>query len=111
VIVDYLKKNIALYKKKKSVIPSNNSTETATFYDKNTDKFLNVYGEVIQAFRTKNVNDYLDYTIESAELKDGQSILDAGCGVGGPASYFASKLKCTIQGLTISNVQAENQKK
>jgi hypothetical protein len=75
VIVDYLKKNIALYKKKKSVIPSNNSTETATFYDKNTDKFLDVYGEVIQAFRTKNVNDYLDYTIESAELKDGQQYL------------------------------------
>jgi cyclopropane fatty-acyl-phospholipid synthase-like methyltransferase len=110
VIVDYLKKNIALYKKKKSVIPSNNSTETATFYDKNTDKFLNVYGEVIQAFRTKNVNDYLDYTIESAELKNGQSILDAGCGVGGPASYIASKLNVDIQGITISEVQVSKSK-
>jgi cyclopropane fatty-acyl-phospholipid synthase-like methyltransferase len=81
------------------------------FYNDTTDKFLEVYGEVIQAFRTKNVNDYLDYTIESAELKDGQLILDAGCGVGGPASYFASKLNVTIEGLTISNVQAEKSKK
>jgi cyclopropane fatty-acyl-phospholipid synthase-like methyltransferase len=62
---------------------------------------------VIQAFRTKNVNDYLDYTIESAELKNGQSILDAGCGVGGPASYIASKLNVDIQGITISEVQAD----
>jgi len=77
------------------------------FYNETTDKFLNVYGEVIQAFRTTNVNDYLDYTIESAELRDGQRILDAGCGVGGPASYFASKLNMEIEGITISEVQAE----
>lgn len=80
------------------------------FYNETTDKFLDVYGEVIQAFRTKNVNDYLDYTIESAELKDGQAILDAGCGVGGPAGYFASKLNVNVQGITISAVQATKSK-
>jgi ubiquinone/menaquinone biosynthesis C-methylase UbiE len=82
-----------------------NSGEVATFYNNNTDKFLEVYGEVIQAFRTNNVYDYLDYTIENAELKDGQKILDAGCGVGGPASYFASKLNVEVEGLTISELQ------
>jgi SAM-dependent methyltransferase len=66
---------------------------------------MEVYGEVIQAFRTVDIRDYLDYTITSAELRDGQRILDAGCGVGGPASYFASKLNIDIEGLTISAVQ------
>ena len=84
--------------------------EVKTLYNSNTDKFLEVYGEVIQAFRTKDVKDYLDYTIRNAELKDGQKILDAGCGVGGPASYFASQLNVDIQGITISDYQAAKSK-
>ncbi len=87
--------------------PELNSGEVAAFYNTNTDKFLAVYGDIIQAFRTNNVDDYLDYTIQNAELKDGQKILDAGCGVGGPASYFASKLNVDVEGITISEVQYE----
>ena len=87
--------------------PELNSDEVAAFYNTNTDKFLAVYGDIIQAFRTNNVDDYLDYTIQNAELKDGQKILDAGCGVGGPASYFASKLNIDVEGITISEVQYE----
>lgn len=75
------------------------------FYNEYTDKFLKVYGDIIQAFRTKNVNDYLDYTIKSAGLEAGQSILDAGCGVAGPATYFAEKLNINIECCTISDVQ------
>lgn len=97
-------------KKKDSVSVNCIPSDVGNFYNTTTDKFLEVYGEVIQAFRTKNVNKYLDYTIESAELKDGQAILDAGCGVGGPAGYFASKLNVSIQGLTISEVQVEKSK-
>jgi len=80
------------------------------FYNTNTDKFIEVYGDVIQAFRTKDVKDYLDYTIQNAELKDGLKVLDAGCGVGGPASYFAEQLNIDIKGLTISDYQAKKSK-
>jgi ubiquinone/menaquinone biosynthesis C-methylase UbiE len=86
---------------------SHTAADVGRFYDANTDKFLKVYGEVIQAFRTNNVKDYLDYTIRSAELADGQHILDAGCGVGGPASYFAGELKVKVEGITISEVQVQ----
>jgi SAM-dependent methyltransferase len=109
-IVSYLyKKNSKGEKPGASSLPSapvSKAEDVGLFYNETTDKFMQVYGEVIQAFRTKNVNDYLDYTIASAELKDGQRILDAGCGVGGPASYFASKLNIEIEGITISQVQA-----
>lgn len=87
-----------------------NAAEVKSFYDSHTDKFLKVYGEVIQAFRSNNVSDYLDYTIQNAELKDGQVILDAGCGVGGPAAYFACRLNVVVEGITVSDVQVEKSK-
>jgi cyclopropane fatty-acyl-phospholipid synthase-like methyltransferase len=82
-----------------------NVQKVRTFYDQNTDKFIEVYGEVIQAYRTKKIEDYLEYTILNAELKSGLTVLDAGCGIGGPASYFASKLDISIEGITISDIQ------
>ncbi len=86
----------------------NGSRATGRFYDETTDKFLAVYGEVIQAFRTRDVSSYLDYTITSAELGSGMSVVDAGCGVCGPAAYFASKLEgLTVDACTISPVQVE----
>jgi SAM-dependent methyltransferase/4-hydroxybenzoate polyprenyltransferase len=95
-------------RKKSTKTPANHTvSDVRNFYDANTDKFLKVYGDIIQAFRTNNVKDYLDYTIHSAELKDGQKILDAGCGVGGPAAYFASQLTVDIDGITISGIQVQ----
>lgn len=85
-----------------------NAIKVQTFYDNYTDKFLAVYGNIIQAFRTINVNDYLDYTIQSARIKNQEHILDAGCGVCGPAIYFAQQFSdINIEACTISSVQAE----
>ena len=78
------------------------------YYNETTDKFLKVYGEIIQAFRTKDVKEYLDYTIKSARFKDGMKLLDAGCGVAGPAIHFAQQLpNVSIEACTISAVQAK----
>ncbi len=81
--------------------------DVGAFYNETTDKFIEVYGEIIQAFRTHNVADYLDYTIEQASLKDGLKVLDAGCGIGGPSSYFASKINSDFTGITISDEQVK----
>jgi ubiquinone/menaquinone biosynthesis C-methylase UbiE len=95
---------MSLFKRKEK--QRNPSEGVAAFYNATTDKFLQVYGEIIQAFRTKNVNDYLDYTINSAQLQSGQQIIDAGCGVAGPACYFAQQLPdIQIEACTISEVQ------
>ena len=92
------------------VNPSAHSKDVGEFYNRTTDKFMEVYGQIIQAFRTNDVTIYLDYTIQNAELKDGQKVLDAGCGVGGPASYFASKLNIAVEGITISQFQVDKSK-
>lgn len=86
----------------------NNTEEVRTYYNKNTDRFLEVYGEIIQAFRTNNVEDYLNYTLSSMRLKAGQLVIDAGCGVCGPAIHFAKNIKdIKIEACTISDYQYE----
>ncbi len=80
------------------------------FYNEYNDKFIQVYGEVIQAFRTHNVDKLLDYQIESMEMEEGMKMLDAGCGICGPASYFAKNKQVTINAITISDVQVEQAK-
>lgn len=82
----------------------------ANYYNQSTERYLQTYGNVIQAFRPKSTTDLLDYIIKSAHLQNGQEILDAGCGVGGPAIYFAQKLNLTIEGITISPTQVKKAK-
>jgi len=96
----------------KAFAASNNTPQSVSkFYNETTDKFIAVYGEIIQAFRTNNVEDYLNYTIQSMQLKDGMTAIDAGCGVCGPACHFASAVNdLKIEALTVSEVQVEKSK-
>ncbi len=77
------------------------------FYNRFNDKFVQVYGEVIQAYRTTDVTKLLDYEIASIGFEKGMRVCDAGCGVCGPAIYFAEKCGVKIQAVTISNIQAQ----
>ncbi|MFT4543872.1 MAG: cyclopropane fatty-acyl-phospholipid synthase-like methyltransferase [Bacteroidia bacterium] len=80
------------------------------FYNEHNDSFLKVYGEVIQAFRTNDVTKLLDYQIEAMELKPGMKVVDAGCGVCGPAVYFAKHAGVEVHAVTISQEQFDKSK-
>jgi ubiquinone/menaquinone biosynthesis C-methylase UbiE len=84
---------------------SHASDRVGQFYDRTNAQFLQVYGEVIQAFRTRDVTKLLDYQIESIGLTQGQHVLDAGCGVCGPAIYFSRKAGVTVEAITVSAAQ------
>lgn len=86
---------------------SSEKKNVAKFYNEQTNNFLKIYGDVIQAFRTKNVQSLLDYQIETIGLKADIIALDAGCGVCGPATYFANKTNCSIEAITISSEQVK----
>jgi cyclopropane fatty-acyl-phospholipid synthase-like methyltransferase len=95
-------------------VPLNPSAYDATharnvgrFYDLHHDSFMRVYGDVIQAFRTRDVAQLLDYQIQSIGFKPGQRVLDAGCGVAAPAAYFARHADVCVDGITISSAQYE----
>jgi cyclopropane fatty-acyl-phospholipid synthase-like methyltransferase len=44
---------------------------------------------------------------EMAEVKEGEMVLDAGCGVGGSAIFLAKQFGCRVTGITLSGRQAE----
>jgi ubiquinone/menaquinone biosynthesis C-methylase UbiE len=81
------------------------ATSVGQFYDAYHEQFMRVYGDVIQAFRTRNVIDLLNYQIKSIGLRPGQRLLDAGCGVAAPAIYFAKHAQVQIDAITISASQ------
>lgn len=82
-------------------------SDVGDFYNQYNDKFLQVYGEVIQAFRTQDVSILLDYQINAMQLKEGMKVLDAGCGVCGPATYFAEKTGVLVNAISISEEQVQ----
>ena len=84
---------------------NHSANDVGEFYNQYTDKFLQVYGEVIQAFRTHDVTKLLDYQIDAMQLKPGMKVLDAGCGVCGPAIYFAQHAGVEVHAVTISEEQ------
>jgi len=78
------------------------------YYDKWKNEYCKYYGEVLQAHRSENVEEMLDYIIKSAGIEEGYKILDAGCGYCGPAIFFANKVKnIKIEAITISKEQYE----
>ncbi len=95
-------------KKREDRHSDRNVKDVKLFYNQTTDKFLAVYGEIIQAFRTNDVEKYLHYTLKNMRAVDGMKLLDAGCGIAGPASYFAKKLpNSSIDACSVSEVQIE----
>lgn len=78
----------------------------SAYYDEWTDAYRDTYGDVIQAFRPKDETELLCYIMNSAGLEDGQKIVDAGCGICGPAIHFAQNRAVDIEAITLSGVQA-----
>ena len=85
--------------------------QVGDFYNQYNEKFVQVYGEVIQAYRTTDVTKLLDYEIASIGFEKGMRVCDAGCGVCGPAIYFAQKCGVQVDAVTISEVQQKEGEK
>jgi SAM-dependent methyltransferase len=88
---------------------------TARFYDRWTELFLRGFGPVFQAgtLRTgepphEDPERSVLALAERAGIADGDRVLDAGCGVGGPAGIIARRYPgCRIDGVTNSGTQAD----
>ncbi|HQP05297.1 MAG TPA: class I SAM-dependent methyltransferase [Bacteroidales bacterium] len=80
----------------------------AAYYDTWTRYYLETgYGDVIQAHRPPDVEQLFRHIINQTGITDGLKILDAGCGVCGPAAYFARHFEVEITSITNSAVQVE----
>ncbi|GAB3513267.1 hypothetical protein GCM10027341_55080 [Spirosoma knui] len=75
------------------------------YYDQETDSYLKTYGKIIQSARPASDDDLIAYFANSMGIRDGMHLLDAGCGVCGPAVGLAKLHKITLEAITISDVQ------
>ncbi len=94
-----------MFFRKKEIL--NSVFDVEKYYDDWTERYIEFGGELIQAYRTSDDSELLEYYLESAKIKAGQVILDSGCGICGVSSYFASKLNVCIDAITVSQVQVD----
>ena len=80
------------------------------YYNEMTQSYLDIYGDVIQAFRPTDTIKLLDYIGRSAGVNWNLNVLDLGCGVAGPAIHFAKRWNANVDGVTISEVQLKEGK-
>lgn len=88
---------------------------SADFYDRWTELFQRGFGPVFQAGMLKTGDPPREDPVgsvlalaERAGVRDGDRILDAGCGVAGPASIIASRYRrVSIDAVTNSPLQVE----
>lgn len=81
--------------------------DVAAYYDVWTSRYLEHFGDTIQAHRPTRLEDLHDYLMRRAGIRDGKRVLDAGCGVCGPSISFARRCAISVEALTISPVQAQ----
>ncbi|MBE9257023.1 class I SAM-dependent methyltransferase [Dolichospermum sp. LEGE 00246] len=86
--------------------------DVTNYYNEWTQSYIEGFGEVFQGSRPDSTDELLDYIIGAAQLEDGMTVLDAGCGVCGPAIAFAERRNLRIEAVTLSEVQvAEGQQR
>lgn len=86
---------------------SSEPASIAAYYDAWTERYLDCFGESIQAHRPDSEESLLNYLFGRIGLRDGQRVLDAGCGVCGPARHFAAQANVQICAVTLSPRQVE----
>ncbi|MBI5176113.1 MAG: glycosyltransferase [Candidatus Melainabacteria bacterium] len=87
--------------------PVHSVDQVKEHYEAHSQTYLDTYGSILQAYRPQDVDEMLQAQLDLADLKDGMSVLDAGCGVCGPAVYFAARRDLHIEAITLSEAQKE----
>lgn len=77
------------------------------YYDQNTQAYLDGFGEIFQGSRPASTEDLMRHIAEGARIHDGLRVLDAGCGVCGPATWLAGHHDLKLEALTLSEVQVQ----
>lgn len=86
---------------------SHTVADVEAHYDRFNDHYRQAYGGVLQAYRPAAVDEMLELQMNFGRIDNGMRVLDAGCGLCGPAIYLASKKNILIDALTVSSNQAK----
>lgn len=81
--------------------------QVRSYYEEMTPAYISGFGEIFQGSRPESNEALIDYLIDAAALDDGMHLLDAGCGVSGPAIAIAKRKAVTIDGVTLAEAQVK----
>ncbi|MFC1415652.1 methyltransferase domain-containing protein [Streptacidiphilus cavernicola] len=96
------------------------NTAVERYYDITLDLYEDLWGEHVHhgfwdpgeapglngADRHAATDRLVRELVDFAEVPAGSKVLDVGCGIGGPALHLAGPLGCTVEGVTLSALQA-----
>src|SRR6202000_2902971 len=63
--------------------------DVAAYYDDWNERYEAVFGDVYQHLKAGDHAQLLDHMLDIAAMAPGEHLVDAGCGVCGPARYFS----------------------
>lgn len=81
------------------------SRRVARYYDEWHERYMAAFGDTFQSQRTADLGELFTHIADQADLVPGMRILDAGCGIGGPAIWLARHRGVNVAALNISGVQ------
>ncbi len=81
------------------------SPRVARYYDEWHERYMAAFGDTFQSQRTADLGELFTHIADQAELAPGMRVLDAGCGIGGPALWLARHRGVNVAALNISGVQ------
>jgi sterol 24-C-methyltransferase len=77
------------------------------YYDEWTERYRSSFGDTFQAYRPASSVELHQYILEHSGIRDGDRVLDAGCGICGPSIFFASHRNVAIDAVTVSKQQVQ----
>jgi cyclopropane fatty-acyl-phospholipid synthase-like methyltransferase len=83
------------------------SADVQRYYEANTEAYVAGFGEVFQGSRPESTESLLSCISSALSLEDGMRVLDAGCGIAGPATWLAQQHGVSVEALTISPTQVK----
>ena len=77
------------------------------YYELWHDRYLKSFGVFFQSAQLSSDTELANHILAKLNLKKNDLLLDAGCGVGGPAVLFAKFGGVKVKGITLSKKQAD----
>lgn len=81
------------------------SARVARYYDDWHERYMAAFGDTFQSQRTGELGELFTHIADQAELIPGMRVLDAGCGIAGPALWLARHRGVNVSAVNISAVQ------
>ena len=86
-------------------VPELSTLRVSRYYDEWHERYMAAFGDTFQSQRTTDLGELLTHIADQAELEPGMRVLDAGCGIAGPALWLARHRDVSVAALNISGAQ------